>query len=98
MAVDIPLNSRYRTTDVVRFNNVETLGPWPGFSWLKSTPWLTIIVDSSFAGRLDLLSYKYYGTVDYWWAIMYYNNITDINWPKGGDTVKLPSPSLILGT
>ena len=98
MPVDIPLNSRYKTTDVVRYKDQELLGSWPGFDWLNSEPWKIITIDASQAGRLDLIANQYYGLVDYWWAIMYYNNATNLNWPRAGDVVKLPSPSAILGT
>lgn len=48
------------------------------------------IVKASEEGRLDLISYKIYGTVDYWWVIAIAN---DIYFPldvKAGDVLLLP--------
>jgi hypothetical protein len=42
--------------------------------------------------RSDLISYKAYGTVDYWWIVLFVNNIknplTDI---VSGDIIKIPN-------
>lgn len=49
------------------------------------------IVRSEEAGRLDLISYKYYGNTDYWWVIAIAN---DIYFPfdvKVGDVLVIPS-------
>jgi len=94
--LNIPQNSRYKTTQVVKYNGMEMLGKWPGFSWIKSDPFYTIIVEPDQVGRLDVLAKQHLGSPDLWWAIMYFNNITDINWPRSGDVVKIPNPALIL--
>lgn len=98
MAIDLPLNSRYRYTKVVRHNGVETIGMWPGFKWMSEPPFTTIVATTANQGRLDLIAAEYFGAPDYGWAIMYYNNARDLNWPRAGDEVKIPNPSLVLGT
>lgn len=40
--------------------------------------------------RPDLLSYKVYGTVDFWWKIMEANNIKDVYDFKTGVNLRLP--------
>ena len=34
-----------------------------------------IQLDHRYQGRLDLLSFDFYGTTDYWWVIAYINDI-----------------------
>jgi Base plate wedge protein 53 len=42
--------------------------------------------------RPDLISYKIYGTVDYWWLILFVNDIQDpLNDIKSGTIIKIPS-------
>jgi hypothetical protein len=96
MPVKIPINSRYRNTAVVRFKGVDTFGMWKGFDWKNTAPTLVVVVKSGDAGRWDLLANKYLGTTDLWWALMYYNNRTDINGPKAGDTINIPSMITVL--
>ena len=37
-----------------------------------------LVVRAIDVGRPDVLSYRAYGTQNYWWFLMWYNNITDI--------------------
>lgn len=96
MAINLPLNSRYNHTDIVTHNGHETLGVWPGFSWINDPPAETVIAKPEYAGRLDRMAQDYLGAPDLWWVIMYYNHITDITWPRPGDVVNLPSLSSVL--
>ena len=98
MAINLPLNSRYLNTEVIKHKGLETIAWWSGTDWLESAPARTIIATSVTAGRLDLIADTYLGSTALWWAIMYYNKKTDINWPKAGDEVAIPSSSLVLGT
>jgi len=38
----------------------------------------SLLVPQSMEGRLDLISFQYYGTPNYWWLIALVNNILDI--------------------
>jgi hypothetical protein len=98
MAIRLPVNSRYRLTDVVMHQNSETLAWWSGADWIDESPIATIMATSGLAGRLDLIATKYLGSPDLWWVIMYYNKVTDINWPYAGDLVAIPPTNAILRT
>lgn len=95
MALNIPLNSRFVNTQIVRFDGVETFARWPQISYLSTKPIAIFTVTPDRASRLDLLSNDYYGTPDYWWAIMAYNQKTELGWPKAGDVVKIPDPVFV---
>lgn len=95
--MSLPLNSRYLDTEVIKHNGKETLGRWPGTSWIDIEPAKTIVVSKSLAGRLDLIASRQLGDAGLWWAIMYYNRATDVNWPRAGDEVKIPPRSYVLG-
>jgi len=44
---------------------------------------------------LYLISYKFYGKVDYWWVIADYNNIYDVFDISSGDILVIPPMELI---
>ncbi len=39
----------------------------------------SVTIDNIFQKRADLISYEYYGTTEYEWLVLQYNNIVDIN-------------------
>ena len=43
-------------------------------------------------GRPDLISYKIYGTTNYWWFIMWYNGVGDV-WNDLRDMMVIKYPS-----
>lgn len=45
--------------------------------------------------RLDLISYKYYKTVNYWWIILVANSIYNPFDIRTGDILRIPSISII---
>jgi len=45
--------------------------------------------------RLDLISYKHYRTVNYWWIILLANSIYDPFGVRTGDVLRIPSPQVI---
>lgn len=47
-------------------------------------------VTSSEAGRPDLISFKFYDSVELWWAILSYNGITDVRDLTDGVTIRIP--------
>ena len=98
MAIELPLNSRYLHIDPIKYQGRETLAWWPGADWLDSAPVQTVVINRSFAGRADLIANQYLGSSDLWWVILYYNRVTDINWPRPGDEVQIPNSNLVLGT
>jgi len=98
MPINLPLNSRYLNTEVIKHKDKETIAWWAGTDWLESAPSQTIVATSALEGRLDLVAHQYLGSTSLWWTIMYYNKQTDINWPRAGDEVAIPNSSLVLGT
>ena len=96
MPISLPINSRYRYTPTVNYKGNTIPGIWPGFNWLTDQPQQYIAATADLIGRCDLIASRYLGSVDLWWAIMYYNNITDINWPRAGDQVAIPSRASVL--
>lgn len=97
MAANSPSNSRFRKTPNIGYNGYNTIDRWNGFDWINTSPARTIVINSAMAGRLDLIANAELGTPELWWAIMYYNNQTDINWPRAGDEVKIPRLNYVLG-
>lgn len=95
---ELPRLSRFLFTDIVNHKGQKTLGSWPGFKWRDSEPTQTIIASTQNQGRPDLIAAQYLGSPDYWWAIMYCNNATDLNWPRAGDEVNIPNISDVLTT
>jgi hypothetical protein len=49
-----------------------------------------MIITAGFEYRPDLVSYKTYGTSDYWWLILQANNINDVYQFKTGLNIRLP--------
>lgn len=94
--VDLPLNSRYLFIDAVKFGGHDTMAWWPGTSWIDNPPDQIIIAKPG--DRPDLIANQYLGSPDLWWAIVYYNKVTDVNWPRPGDEVAIPKTADVLGT
>lgn len=46
--------------------------------------------------RPDLISYKYYETVDYWWVVLLANSIFDPFDIKPGTVLRIPSKSVVI--
>lgn len=62
---DIP-TKKAEKINVVRSTLYPTITPQPGDTY--------VLTDST--DRLDQLSYKYYGTVKYWWIIAHANKLS----------------------
>lgn len=55
-----------------------------------------IMITDEEVGRPDLISYKCYGGMNYWWFLMWYNGITDVwNDLSFGVVLKIPAQSKI---
>lgn len=53
-------------------------------------------VESGFEDRLDLISFKFYGSSDYWWVIASASNIEDPFDVKVGTVLRIPELALVL--
>lgn len=89
--------------DVSRYKNVrtiqdketakiyhETVNP---YTVAKSSEEMEYIVGIETEGRLDLVSYRCYGTHKYWWVIALANNIIDPFDISYGTILRIPSLS-----
>ncbi len=95
MSLDLPAYSRFFNTPLTKIEDKETYAVWdvPVFisNGVEADRTITLVVDPSYEGRPDLISYDYYGTVGYAWVIMAYNNVRNtLNWPKAGDVIRFP--------
>jgi hypothetical protein len=92
--------SRFRNTPLVRTRNgAETYGLMEGFDILKNLKgdqygeW---IVTNEYEGRPDLIALKFYVLSYYDWIIVMANRPKNtLNWPKTGETIKIPKLNLI---
>ena len=58
---------------------------------IKTAPSKLAVVPAGCEGRADLLSYRIYGTSDYWWVICVANNIIDpFEQLKAGRQIRVP--------
>lgn len=88
-------NSRFRQTPLINFDGEQTFGKWVDF--LADLPFDIFIVTNDLAGRPDLISDTVYGTPDFFWAIISFNNERNpMNWPPAGDAIKIPVLSSIV--
>ena len=104
--IRLSTNSRYIKTPLFTENRVfndDTQGTRSFFGvWnpvvIEVNPTVDrhhVIVESDI-GRLDTISYNYYGTPSLWWVIAHVNNIINpINDLVPGDILLIPSPDAI---
>lgn len=85
--------SRYADSEVIYYGekNIITFKTYKGQNLQQNKNDKFYVVTPSTEYRPDLLSYKIYGTVDYWWKILEFNNIKDIYDFKAGLNIRLPS-------
>jgi len=102
MAIDLPSNSRFRQTEVIKKNGGETFGLWSKPSFLTTEfPEDEIVkfeVTSPYKGRPDLIADEIYGDPQLAWVVIASNRTFDtINWPTTGMVLRLPPVSEVLG-
>jgi len=85
--------SRYINSEVINYGErkILTFKTYKGQNLEQNKNDKFYTITASLEYRPDLLSYKVYGIVDYWWKIMEFNNIKDIYDFKSGMTIRLPS-------
>lgn len=78
----------YSINKSLYFNNINNISPskFTYYECQEKDQWSTI-------------SYKFYNTIDLWWLVCKFNNITDpvLNSPVPGDKIKLVNPELVAG-
>lgn len=78
-------DTRYDTIKFLEFNkdNVDPLNSFMLLNITNLPPHGTYLVKNE-EGRPDLLSYRIYNDTQYWWALMWYNSIMNVNDIKTG--------------
>ena len=101
MALDLPSTSRFTQTPIIIRNNKETFGRWvrPDFldeSLLNEDQIITISINSTLAGRPDVIADREYGSPFLEWVVVMFNRPKDtIGFPRIGTVIKLPEASLV---
>jgi hypothetical protein len=96
----VPVSSRYASSRVLYYteNRLLTFSTYKkSQNQEESTTGLTTkfyVVTPGTEYRPDLVSSKVYGTPDFWWRVMEYNNIKDIFDFKAGLNLRLPNTLL----
>ena len=85
-------SSRYFESDVIYYteNKLLTFGTYKKNTYSPSANDKFTVVTKGFEYRPDLMSYKAYGTPDFWWKIMEANGIKDIYDFKSGLNIVIP--------
>lgn len=97
----VPVTSRYSSSEVIYYTDKKLLTfktykkgqsretPVSPANTSYSTKYYVISPGTEY--RPDLVSYKVYGTPDFWWRIMEQNNIKDVYDFKAGRNLILPN-------
>lgn len=91
-------SSRYRGLGVLDYNGKTMLDVPDPLSYVEtsSSSEKTIVIQDNVIDRLDLLSWKYYGTPKYWWILAYYNSIENPFSLPYGTIVRIPDMQTLL--
>lgn len=94
---------RFKNTPlIVSVDGNNTYGLFKKYSFLDEANLdendiVKVVVDSTIAGRPDLISSNLYSTTIYDWIIIMFNKVQNpLNWPKVGDIIKAPKRSVVL--
>lgn len=96
MSLEVDSLSRFKDTEALVKDNVETFGLWvrPDFlkpGNLKEEEIITISVDQKFAGRPDTISQEYYNTPYLEWVVIMFNKpLNTVGWPEAGSVIRIP--------
>lgn len=72
------------------------LGWWERYVFERQRDDIEYTLETKYDKRPDLLSYDVYGTPNYMWTILQFNNILDINMEfVTGKTIMLPTPTRV---
>lgn len=102
--LNLPFTSRYLHTKLHQLRdddgnlmNQYAWGSWEAIEFPESTGDVAHTVRRSDVGRLDLLAARYYGTrmSGLWWIIAHVNDIDDPFAIEPGDTIRIPSKTLV---
>ena len=85
--------SRYASSQVIRYSEQRklTFEIYKRGEYVDSPKDKYLIITSGIEYRPDLLSYQFYGTVDFWWKILEANGMRDVFDFKTGTNIRLPN-------
>lgn len=94
---EISAVSRYKYTSLIQRDADLFWGLWNSEPInMLDVEYVTYQIRDYDIGRLDLVSYRQYGTVDFWWIIAHVNNFVDVIVDmRVGAFIKLPSRTAI---
>lgn len=100
MSLDVGFYSRFKNTESLIFDGVETFGVWNQPNFMANVDDRFVInfpVSSEFEGRPDLISLRFYGTTLLDWVVIGFNAPRDVfNWPRAGVTIRIPSRNVVM--
>ncbi len=86
--------SRYATSDIILWSEKRLMAFAlynRGEGYERNGNEKVMVISPGVEYRPDLVAYDFYGSVDFWWAIMEANKIYDIWDFKSGKTIFLPN-------
>lgn len=89
-------DSRYRYLDRIYEDGYEFIETQGRVLYENSMDDRIYIVEAGEEGRLDVISYKFYNTPLYWWAIAYASDIIDPLSVVAGDRLIIPPLSSVV--
>lgn len=102
MPISVDGLSRFKNTEPVILNGIETFGLWaaPKFidpANLSENQIITMSIGQDLAGRPDQIALQVYGTPALEWIpVMFNRPLNPLGWPQAGSVIKLPSKSAVL--
>lgn len=92
----LPQHSRYKFNEVLLARDVVMLSPFRASSFLPDVSDLVYETAMSDEGRLDLISFRMYGTGSLWWVLALLNNIRDPFSLPVSTSLRIPTHDRIL--
>jgi hypothetical protein len=91
----VPASSRYHATHLVYWRNKLTYPIYKKkkLSFAPSDQHYEITKEVEY--KPQLVSFRFYGTVDFWWRIMEMNGMKDVLEFKAGRNIVLPGSNLL---
>lgn len=89
----VPQTSRYINSEIIYYGDEGniTFTTYKKNNYPNNSADQFAVIPASMQYRPDLVSYKYYGLVDFWWKIMEANEIKDVFDFVAGKTIRLPA-------
>lgn len=92
--------SRFRKTGLIQTRSgKDTYGIMSGYDELKNISeenYRMYYVEAGYEGRCDLIAFQQYGDPHLEWVLVFANRVKNpFNWPKAGETIKLPNSSYV---